>query len=185
MTIQRPSPTLTITRAETPEDLDAVRALLRAFFAWAMEHVAKGETPNPSVFANLDAELTGLPGRFGPPSGCLLLARLDGAPVGCVAFYGQDATTMEIKRMFVRPDAWGHGIGARMLDVLLAEAEAAGYTRYRLSTHRALHAAQSLYRRAGFRDVPGSPEFPGVVEGVDICMEMTPVRGNKEESRLA
>lgn len=98
--------TLTITRAETPEDLDAVRALIRAFFAWAMENVTEGEKdPNPSVFANLEGELAGLPGRFGPPTGCLLLARLDGAPVGCAAFYGQDATTMEIKRMFVRPDA--------------------------------------------------------------------------------
>jgi GNAT superfamily N-acetyltransferase len=173
-----------IARAETPEDLDAVRGLIREFFGWAMAHLAEGENdPNPSVFANLEAELAGLPGRFGPPAGCLLLARLDGAPVGCVAFYEQDATTMEIKRMFVRPDAWGHGIGAQMLKTLLAEA--AGYDRYRLSTHRELHAAQSLYRRAGFREVPGSPDFPGIVEGVDICMEMILVRGTKEERRLA
>jgi GNAT superfamily N-acetyltransferase len=175
-----------IARAETPEDLDAVRGLIREFFDWATEHLAKGEEdPNPSVFANLEAELAGLPGRFGPPSGCLLLARLDGAPAGCVAFYGQDATTMEIKRMFVRPDAWGHGIGGRLLNVLLAEAETAGYVRYRLSTHHELHAAQSLYRRAGFRDVPGSPGFPGIVEGVDICMEMIPPREIAEESRHA
>lgn len=72
-----------------------------------------------------------------------------------------------------------------MLNVLLAEAEAAGYVRYRLSTHHAPHAAQSLYRRAGFRDVPGSPDFPGIVAGVDICIEMLPVRETKGESRLA
>ncbi len=177
---------ISIARAETPEDLDAVSGLIRDFFGWAKVHVAKGEEdPNPSVFANLEAELAGLPGRFGPPSGCLLLARLDGAPVGCVAFYGQDATTMEIKRMFVRPDAWGHGIGGQMLNVLLAEAEAAGYVRYRLSTHHELHTAQSLYRRAGFREVPGSADFPGIVERVDICMEMTPLREGTEESRRA
>jgi GNAT superfamily N-acetyltransferase len=175
-----------IARAETPEDLDAVRDLIRDFFAWAMEHVAEGEKdPNPSVFANLEAELEGLPGRFGPPSGCLLLARLDGAPVGCVAFYGQDATTMEIKRMFVRPEAWGKGVGGRMLEVLLAEAEAADYVRFRLSTHHKLHSAQALYRRAGFREVPGSADFPGIVEGVDICMEMSPARETAKEDRLA
>ena len=110
-----------IARAETPEDLDAVRALIRDFFAWAMAHVAEGgKAPNQSVFANLEAELAGLPGRFGAPSGCLLLVRLDGAPAGCVAFYGQDGTTMEIKRMLVRPEAWGKGVGGRMLEVLLA-----------------------------------------------------------------
>jgi GNAT superfamily N-acetyltransferase len=92
---------------------------------------------------------------------------------------------MEIKRMFVRPEAWGKGVGGGMLEVLLAEAEAVGYVRYRLSTHQKLHTAQALYRRAGFREVPGSADFPGVVEGVDICMEMIPVRGTTEESRLA
>lgn len=175
-----------IARAETPEDLDAVRALIRDFLAWAMAHLAEDEKdPNPSVFADLEAELAGLPGRFGPPSGCLLLARLDGAPVGCVAFYGQDAETMEIKRMFVRPEAWGRAVGARMLEVLLAEAEAAGYVRYRLSTHHKLHRAKALYSRAGFREVPGSADFPGIVEGVEICMEMIPSRRGAKENRLA
>jgi GNAT superfamily N-acetyltransferase len=175
-----------IARAETPEDLDAVRDLIRDFFGWSMVHVAEGEKdPNPSVFANLEAELAGLPGRFGAPSGCLLLARLDGAPVGCVAFYGQDAMTMEIKRMFVRPEAWGKGVGGRMLEVLLAEAEAAGYVRYRLSTHHKLHTARALYRRAGFHEVPGSADFPGIVAGVDVCMEMRPARDAAKENRLA
>jgi GNAT superfamily N-acetyltransferase len=175
-----------IARAETPEDIDAVRDLIRDFFGWAMAHVAEGgKDPNPSVFANLETELAGLPGRFGAPSGCLLLARIDGVPVGCVAFYGQDAETMEIKRMFVRPEAWGKGLGRRMLEVLLAEAEAAGYVRYRLSTHHKLHAAHALYRSAGFREVPGSAGFPGIVEGVDVCMEMTPTRDAAKENRLA
>ena len=92
---------------------------------------------------------------------------------------------MEIKRMFVRPEASGKGVGGGMLKVLLAEAEAAGYVRYRLSTHQKLHTSQALYRRAGFREVPGSADFPGIVAGVDICMEMVPVRGITEESRLA
>jgi GNAT superfamily N-acetyltransferase len=92
---------------------------------------------------------------------------------------------MEIKRMFVRPEAWGKGVGGRMLEVLLAEAEAAGYVRYRLSTHHKLHTAQALYRRAGFREVPGSADFPGIVEGVDICMEMSPARDAAKENRLA
>ena len=175
-----------IARAETPEDLDAVRGLIREFFGWAMAHLAEGENdPNPSVFANLEAELAGLPGRFGPPTGCLLLARLDGAPVGCVAFYGQDGETMEIKRMFVRPEAGGKGVGGGMLEVLLTEAEATGYVRYRLSTHQKLHTARALYRRAGFREVPGSVDFPGIVKGVDISMEMIPSHSGAKENRLA
>ena len=55
--------------------------------------------------------------RFAPPSADCLLARLDGAPTGCVAFFDRGNATMEIKRMFVDPAARGHGIGGRMLDV--------------------------------------------------------------------
>jgi cation transport protein ChaC len=176
---------LTIGRAETPDDLDAVRDLIGDFFSWARSNIAGGGAPpNPSVFANLAAELAGLPGRFGPPSGCLLLARLDGAPVGCVAFYGHDATTMEIKRMFVRPEAWGKGVGREMLEVLLTEARIAGYARFLLSTHHELHAARALYRRFGFDEVAGSPDFPGIVEGVDVCMEMLPVHDAPIRSAL-
>lgn len=104
---------VTIARAETPEDLDAVRALVREFHHWAMTEVSPGGSP--ATFANLDAELAALPGIFGPPSGCLLLARLDGRPAGCLAFFARDATTMEVKRMYVRPDARGHRIGERLV----------------------------------------------------------------------
>jgi GNAT superfamily N-acetyltransferase len=92
---------------------------------------------------------------------------------------------MEIKRMFVRPKAWGRGVGKRILEMLLAEVTTAGYTRYRLSTHHKLHTAQSLYRRTGYSEVPGSPGFPGIVVGVDICMEMRPVRTALKEKHLA
>ena len=56
--------TLTIARADTPEDLEAVRDLVREFFAWAMARVGAADTP--SVFAELETELAGVPGRFAP-----------------------------------------------------------------------------------------------------------------------
>lgn len=71
------------------------------------------------------------------------------------------------------------------MEVLLAKAEAARYVHYRLSTRNKLHMGQTLYRRAGFREVPGSPDFPGIVEGVDICMEMIPSHRGAKEKRLA
>lgn len=143
---------ISIQRAETPDDLDAVRALIRDFSRWATAEIA--ETDNPAVFAGLEAELAGLPGRFGPPSGCLVLARLDREPAGCVAFYAQDASTIEFKRMFVLPRARGHGIGGRMMEELLWQARAAGFRRALLSSHHTMHAAHATYRRSGFRDVP-------------------------------
>ena len=108
---------------------------MREFNRWVMAEIA--ETDNPSIFAEFELELAGLPGRYGPPSGCLVLARLHGDPAGCVAFYAH-----------------------------------AGYRRALLSSHHSMHAAHAIYHRAGFRDVPPSAAFPGVVAGVDVCMAM-------------
>lgn len=159
-----------IQRAETPDDVDAVRVLIRGFVRWTMAEIA--ETDNPAIFAGLETELAGLPGRYGPPTGCLVLARLDSEPAGCVAYYAHDAATVEVKRMFVLPQARGHGIGGRMMELLLAQARSAGFRRAILSSHRSMHAAHATYRRAGFRDVAPSAEFPSAVDGIDICMEL-------------
>lgn len=159
-----------VARAESSAEIDAVRGLMREFNQWVMAEIAA--TDNPSIFARFEAELAGLPGRYGPPSGCLALARLNGEPAGCVAFFAHDATTVEIKRMFVPPRARGHNIGGQMMDVLLAQARAAGYRRALLSSHHNMHAAHAIYHRAGFRDVPASAEFPGVVAGIDVCMAL-------------
>jgi GNAT superfamily N-acetyltransferase len=160
-----------VTRAETPEDLDALRDLVRSFVRWAMATIAKTDNPE-AVFAGLEEELAGLPGRYGPPRGGLVLARLDTAPAGCVAFFDRGEGRMEIKRLFVQPEARGHGIGDAMLDLLLKDARAMGHRQGLLWSHHSMHAAHSLYRRAGFREVPVSDRFPGAVDGVDICMEM-------------
>ena len=161
----------TVKLVDSPQDIDAVRGVIRAFNQWVMAEIAG--PGNPSIFAGLEAELAGLPGRYGPPSGCLILARQHGEPVGCVAYRSLAPTTMEIKRMFVLPQARGHKLGDRMLAVLLAHARAAGHRRALLSSHPSMHAAHALYHRAGFIDVPQSADFPGVVAGIDVCMEMT------------
>lgn len=161
---------ISVTRVETPPDLDAFRDLVRGFVRWTMATIAKDD--NPAVFAGLEDELAGLPGRYGPPRGGMLLARLDDVPAGCVAFFDRGEGAMEIKRMFVRPEARGHGIGHALLDRLLSDARALGHRHGLLWSHHSMHPAHAVYRRAGFREVPVSDRFPGAVAGVDICMEM-------------
>lgn len=48
-------------------------------------------------------ELATLPGVYAPPTGRLLLARQDGQPAGCICLKGHDATTSELKRLYVNP----------------------------------------------------------------------------------
>ena len=64
----------------------------------------------------------------------------------------------EIKRMYVRPQFRGKGIGRASLEALVDEARESGYPKVRLDSARFMKAAQSLYRSAGFREVEPYPE---------------------------
>ncbi|WP_378222225.1 bifunctional helix-turn-helix transcriptional regulator/GNAT family N-acetyltransferase [Aquamicrobium soli] len=90
-----------------------------------------------------DAEMT-------PPAGFFLVARSDGAPVGCAALVRLSAETMEIKRMWTAPLARGRGVARRMLGELERLAREAGCRKILLDTNRSLTEAQTLYRRQGF-----------------------------------
>ena len=81
-----------------------------------------------------------------------MIARLDGRAVGCGGLRALDERTGEIKRMWIAPEARGLGLARRLLAALEARALEAGLTRVRLDTNRALGEAQSLYRKAGYRE---------------------------------
>jgi GNAT superfamily N-acetyltransferase len=55
-----------------------------------------------------------------------------------------------VQMVFVLPERWGRGIGGRLLDAALAEAESRGYERAQLSTHAADPRAAALYAGRGF-----------------------------------
>jgi len=84
----------------------------------------------------------------------VLLARIDGEPIGCVALYEPEAGVCEIKRMWVHESTRGLGLGRRLLVETEALARQRGAACIRLETNRSLTEAISLYRSAGFEEVP-------------------------------
>jgi len=79
------------------------------------------------------------------------VARLDGVVVGSVALRDSDGEAVYLKRMYVRPDLRGAGLGARLLTTALDHARSTGARTIQLDTHTGMVAAQRLYERAGFR----------------------------------
>ncbi len=77
------------------------------------------------------------------------LALLAGEALGAGRFYVLEPGTVQIGRMAVLPEARGTGVGAALLEALVAEAKRRGFERAHL--HAQVHAA-GFYRRAGFRD---------------------------------
>jgi len=100
------------------------------------------------------------PQELVPPSGVLLLARLDENALGCGALKVLGEGIGEIKRMWVAPDARGLGIAQRMLDALEAQARAMSLHTLRLDTNRTLLEARALYVRNGYVEIPRYNENP-------------------------
>ena len=85
-------------------------------------------------FQGFDRELAELPGEYAPPDGRLVLAIRDGEAVGCVALRRIAHDVCEMKRLYVRPDCRGMGIGRFLAIVAIEEARQIGYQRMRLDT---------------------------------------------------
>ena len=150
---------MTIATPSSPAELDQVRALIRAFVDW---HRARHQQDLELIERYFDAaafeeELASLPGKYAPPDGTLLLASLDGRPVGCVALRRIDAGTCEMKRMFVPPEMHGHGIGRALGNAVIDEARRLGFSSMVLDTSIRQAEAQALYRKLGF--LPTAPYY--------------------------
>ena len=83
------------------------------------------------------------------PEITFLVARLDGRAVGCGAIARRDGY-VEIKRVFVAPEARGRGLSKRLMAALEGIAAAEGYALARLETGDRQPEALGLYRATGY-----------------------------------
>lgn len=87
-----------------------------------------------------------------PPSGRTLLAtREDGALVGCGVIRTIRDDAAELKRMYVRPDAQGMGLGRQLFELRIAEARKMGCKFAYADTVRGNTAMLSMYEAFGFK----------------------------------
>ena len=118
-------------------------------------------------FQNFQREAGNLPGRYAPPSGKLLLAKIGETAVGCVAFRKIGDSVCEMKRLFVQPSFQRRGIGRKLAEAIIEEARRSGYKTMKLDT--VLDPAKCLYKSLGFKEIPPYQHVP--IEGV-VFMEL-------------
>ena len=136
------------------ESVATARALFREYA------VAIGVDLEYQGFA---AELAALPSPYVPPSGALLIAKVNGDTAGCVAMRSIDEHTGEMKRLYVRPEFRSFGLGRYLIDAVVLAARGAHYAALRLDTLPSMTAAQGLYRKLGFVEIPAynATHLPG------------------------
>jgi len=98
-------------------------------------------------------------GQVAAGDGAFLVAYIDDVPVGCGAVRRLDATTAEIKRMYVDPSVRGRGIGRALVEALEREARLVGVTTIVLETGTRLASAIKLYVATGYARIPLFGEY--------------------------
>ena len=121
-------------------------------------------------FQNFDKELAGLPGDYAPPHGRLLLAEYESQLAACVAMHKWEKDICEMKRLYLRPQFRGKGLGRILADRIISEARQIGFQRMRLDTvEPVMKDAVAMYRVIGFREI--APYRPNPIAGA-LYMEL-------------
>ena len=163
-----------VIEAASTDELEQVRRLIRGFLAWHRERHLDDLHLIEAYFddAAFEAELDGLPGKYAPPRGRLLLALVHDEPAGCVALREIDAGSCEMKRMFVWPHMQGRGAGRALGEAVVGAARDIGYRRMLLDTSVRQVEALTLYERLGFREIPPYYDVPQELLGWLVFREL-------------
>lgn len=149
-------------------DMSLVRELL-------IEYAA--ETGLDLEFQGFGEEVRTLPGHYS----IILIAAWSGQPAGCVALRSIDASTCEMKRLYVRPAFRGKHIGRALAEKIIEAAKELGFRAMRLDTLPTMRSAIAMYDSLGFRDIP--PYRFNPVEGARYLeLDLTGERPSRPQS---
>jgi putative acetyltransferase len=152
---------LTFAQAESPQQIAQAREL---FLEYAQS------LGFDLCFQSFDKELAELPGDYAPPEGRLLLAECESQLAACVALHKLSSGVCEMKRLYLRPQFRGQGLGRALADRIIAEARQVGYQLMRLDTvEPVMKDAVAMYRKLGFKDI--APYRPNPIAGA-MYMEL-------------
>jgi ribosomal protein S18 acetylase RimI-like enzyme len=153
---------MNILPAHTPDQIEIVRSLFVEYQRWL----------NVSLcFQGFDSELAELPGKYAPPKGRLYLAEEQGIIAGCIALRPMDEEGIcEMKRLYVKEEFRGKGIGRQLAGKIISDAREIGYTVMRLDTLQRMESARKLYTALGFTIIP--PYYHNPMEEV-VYMELS------------
>lgn len=104
----------------------------------------------------------------------VVIAYKEGVPVGCGCFKPYDAQTVEIKRMYVQPEARGQGIAYGVLRELEQWAGELGYRYAVLETAIRQPEAIHVYEKSGYQVIERYPPYVDMELSICYRKELQP-----------
>lgn len=162
-----------ILEARSEKEYAEVAQCMSEFLAWMRTRYAERIWIIERYFDQKawDDELAALSQRYPPPAGAVLLATVDGQPAGCVMFHDLGDRICEMKRLFVKPQFQGLGLGRRLTVALLELARERNYLKMRLDTGPLQPEAVALYQSLRFTDIGWYHDYPEDLKQVMRYME--------------
>ena len=140
-----------VIEAKSSETIEAARGLFEEYASMLDFDLS---------FQHFDAEMKTFPEQYSPPTGCLLIAYEGEHPIGCVGLRKLGEGVCEMKRLYVRPQSRGRGIGRALVLNVIDRGRRLGYGRMRLDTVPSMQEAIALYESFGFRQIPKYRDNP-------------------------
>lgn len=109
---------------------------------------------------NYDEEIKHLEVKYGMPDGRLYVVYCDGKLAGCIGLRKIDDQNCEMKRLYVRPQFRGKKIGNLLIEKIIADAKAIGYSYMLLDTLPFLQSAIHMYKKCGFYEIESYNDSP-------------------------
>lgn len=130
-----------IEKISSEQDLEDVKQLFRAYVEFLQVNLD---------FQDFENELEKLPAKYAEPEGSIFLAKVNGQPAGCIALWKLEDGVCEMKRLFVKSEFQGLGLGKMLANRLIEEAKIKGYSIMKLDTLKRLQPANYLYKSLSF-----------------------------------
>lgn len=140
-----------IRQALSEEEFSEAKRLLQEYADWLNYDFC---------YRNIGKEIDEFPGEYGPPGGKFFLAYVGDKVAASVAVRRWEGNVCEMKRLFVRPEFRGKGIGKKLAKLIIDEAGKMGYRSMRLDTLPNMTEAIELYKSLGFQEVDKYRESP-------------------------
>lgn len=135
---------LHVIQVETETDINAVRELFLEYLQFVERYLGQDLS-----FQGTEKEFADFPQTYD----ALYLGQLDGQPVAACGLKPFKPGICELKRLYCRPQARGHGLGLKLSQAVIIKARDLGYKHIYLDTDYGLTHANAIYEALGFQDI--------------------------------